>query len=835
MANTLTARVKLDVSQAEKSVQRLQKKLEQLQKVIAQSGTKSDQIERGMRKAVTPATTLESRVRNVSNNARTAANSSNQMANGLKKSASHASILTKNLRGLISTYVGLMGAQAVVNASDTITSAENRLNYTNSSLLGDKGTNADGSYSTATLNATEQTMDNMYSSAQKVRMAYSDMMQNVSKSMALASDAFDGNMDSAIRFQEIMAEAYTLGGASAAEMSSSMYQMIQALGSGLLQGDELRSIREGAPLAYKAIEEFAQKVYDTDKSLKDLASQGAITSELVIDAMMAAGEGMDKAFANADKTFAQTFTNIKNVALKAFEPVLQKLNDALNSDLGQAIAQGVCNALILLANILLFVMDLFGAFFAWCSENWYWLQYIVAAAVIAIGIHLASLAAQAVIAGIKAFWAFITGMSPLYTWILLIGLLVGALVWMANEAESGCDFIYDVCYGLVISILVLFAIVAIAYFVTGTLILSTTQLTVIAIIAIIALLVMTFMKYAGEILGAAYWLGAGISNIWTWVKHAAIATWAIIQTRFEDSMNKTRAIGAGVGAALGAIWDNIGIWWDKTLAKMTKAMLEFALWVAPLLNGLIDKVNPLLDFLGGGTLDRINEDAIREAITVEDGTINTEYKNIGEAYNAAYNAERAEFVGLPSDVLWNNHMEQAEYEYKDLDAAYQEGFNKGEDIKKGINDWFDEKKAEVLGIDILDGLNELLGLDNDPAFGREQVIDDPKVPTDPEYGFDASQFNPEDYLGDDWKDVIDGIKNDTGSIADSMELTEEDLKYLRQLAEKEWKKEYTTAEIKVDMNNVNTINNQGDLDGWVTTLADKLYEELSAVADGVYA
>ncbi len=72
-------------------------------------------------------------------------------------------------------------------------------------------------------------------------------------------------------------------------------------------------------------------------------------------------------------------------------------------------------------------------------------------------------------------------------------------------------------------------------------------------------------------------------------------------------------------------------------------------------------------------------------------------------------------------------------------------------------------------------------------------------------------------------------------MADSMDLTEEDLTYLRKIAEMEWKKEYTTAEIKVDMSNYNTINGESDLDGIVTKLADKLYEEMNVVAHGVYA
>jgi hypothetical protein len=68
-----------------------------------------------------------------------------------------------------------------------------------------------------------------------------------------------------------------------------------------------------------------------------------------------------------------------------------------------------------------------------------------------------------------------------------------------------------------------------------------------------------------------------------------------------------------------------------------------------------------------------------------------------------------------------------------------------------------------------------------------------------------------------------------------MDLTQEDMEYLRRVADMEWKKEFTTASITVDMSNYNTINGENDLDGIVTKLADKLYEEMDYMANGVYA
>ena len=84
-----------------------------------------------------------------------------------------------------------------------------------------------------------------------------------------------------------------------------------------------------------------------------------------------------------------------------------------------------------------------------------------------------------------------------------------------------------------------------------------------------------------------------------------------------------------------------------------------------------------------------------------------------------------------------------------------------------------------------------------------------------------------------YKGVGDTAAN-TASMKDSMDVTAEELKYMRDLAEQEVINRFTTAEIKIDMNNENHINSEMDLDGVVTYLEEKLYETMQVAAEGVH-
>ena len=107
--------------------------------------------------------------------------------------------------------------------------------------------------------------------------------------------------------------------------------------------------------------------------------------------------------------------------------------------------------------------------------------------------------------------------------------------------------------------------------------------------------------------------------------------------------------------------------------------------------------------------------------------------------------------------------------------------------------------------------------------------------------FDFSGFN-DDEATREFEGLLEGLGNNTegiygntDDIVDALEITEEDLKYLRDIAEQETVNRFTTAEIHIEQNNNNNISSSLDLDGVVEGLTDAVNEAVVIIAEGVHA
>ncbi|TIL91467.1 MAG: hypothetical protein E5Y73_17470 [Mesorhizobium sp.] len=148
--------------------------------------------------------------------------------------------------------------------------------------------------------------------ATKTRSGLTETVDLYAK-LVRASDGVAKSEEDIARATEIVSKAFKAGGAAANEQAAGILQLGQALGSGILQGDELRSIRENAPLLAKAI---ADEFGVTIGALKDLGAAGELTSARVFKAILNGQTGIDAAFAQTKATLGDGVTQLKNSAIE---------------------------------------------------------------------------------------------------------------------------------------------------------------------------------------------------------------------------------------------------------------------------------------------------------------------------------------------------------------------------------------------------------------------------------------------------------------------------------------------------------------------------------------
>ena len=81
-------------------------------------------------------------------------------------------------------------------------------------------------------------------------------------------------------------------------------------------------------------------------------------------------------------------------------------------------------------------------------------------------------------------------------------------------------------------------------------------------------------------------------------------------------------------------------------------------------------------------------------------------------------------------------------------------------------------------------------------------------------------------------DGIGNIDDNTGKIKDSLEVSEDELKYLRDIAEQESINRFTTAEVTINQTNNNNVSSDTDLDGFITALDDAMGEAIESITEG---
>lgn len=333
--------------------------------------------------------------------------------------------------------------KAFVGMSDTQTMLGSRLNLMMNQMN-------DG------LRTTKELQEEIFQSAERARGDYLATADAVSKLGLMAGNAFSGT-DEIVDFMEQINKQFTIAGTEASGIQAAMLQLTQAMGSGVLRGEEYNSILEQAPNIIQNIGKYIESNEDVmaaaadamdmkaedlagnvQKYLKDLAGEGFLSAELVKAAMFSAADETNEKFESMPKTFQQIGASFRNHVFQAFEPVFERMREIGNSDSFEELVNGAVNGMSVLAGAAADAFDVMITGASWVGDHLDMILPVLGAIGVAYGLlHIKALltAGANVAAALASAAAWTIAHLPV---ILLAAMLVGALL-SARQFQFGME------------------------------------------------------------------------------------------------------------------------------------------------------------------------------------------------------------------------------------------------------------------------------------------------------------------------------------------------------------------------------------------------------------
>lgn len=638
----------------------------------------------------------------------------------IQEGTQQANELTNTIKNAVLAFVSIQSVGEALNISDELVQTTSRLNMMN-----------DG------LQSTQELVNMVYAAAQDARGSFSEMADVVARFGNNAGDAL-GSSEEVVAFADLIQKQMTIAGASTQEASNAMLQLSQALGSGVLRGDELNSIFEQAPNLIQSIADYLDVPIG---KIREMAADGELSADVVKAAIFASADEINAKFEEMPMTWGQIWQSMKNTAMIAFQPVLQRLNDIANSEAFQTFVNGAIEAMATLANVVLNIFELIGTVGGFIADNWSIISPIIYGVIGALavyaaylgivkGIELASAAASAVMAVGKGLYAAATMIATGATWAQTTAQLG------LNGAMYACPIVWII-------------------------------MLIIALIAIIFAVCSAIAKLTG-VANSGFGVITGGINV-------------VIQ--FFKNLGLTVAnIALGIGNAIAALGSNI-------MTAFHNAICSVQAWWYDLLSTCLSVIESICA-------------ALNKLPFVE-----FDYSGISNAADD-YAAKAAEAAGNKED-------------YTSISDAFNDGFSTFDTFQDGwATDAFDA------GASWGDGVADAVS-----NFSLSDVFGGTDIPNVDDYtsGFNDAIANSG--VGDN----LGSIADDTGAIKDNMDITQEDLKYLRDIAEQEAVNRYTVAEINIDQSGMqNNISSGDDIDGFMTKLTDSVNEAVDNMTEGVH-
>ena len=214
-----------------------------------------------------------------------------------KGAKSSIASLQRSIGGLGAALAGGFAVSELISFGDELISLQNRLRAFSSSQA-----------------EANSRFDQIAAIAGRTRSSLSDI-GNLYTKMAMASQELGYSQEQVGAITETFAKSLKVGGANAASTASAILQFSQAMGSGVLRGEEFNAVNEASS---STIAELAKALGVPVGQMRKLAEEGRLTSKVVGDALLRMQSDVEEKFGKTTSTVGEAFTNIRTAAGIAF-------------------------------------------------------------------------------------------------------------------------------------------------------------------------------------------------------------------------------------------------------------------------------------------------------------------------------------------------------------------------------------------------------------------------------------------------------------------------------------------------------------------------------------
>ncbi|HCQ5838120.1 TPA: tape measure protein [Clostridioides difficile] len=618
----------------------------------------------------------------------------------------------------------------------------------------------------------------IFQSAERSRASYLDTAQIVSRIGMNAGSAFSSTRE-IVSFSEQLNKKFIIAGASTQEMSSALLQLTQGLSSGVLRGEELNAVFESAPNIIKSIADYL----DTDiGKIRGMASEGMLTADIVKNSLLAASAETNAQFEKMPYTLGQIFTSVKNNAVIIFGAIQKKIENVVSSGGFRTFIANVTDAIYVLGNV---GYSVFNGFIDLLSSPAFQNFFNV----MIVGTNLV-----------------VQGLGWIITQVLNI----------ANAFAQNWSIIAPVIWGIVAAIGI-YTIAAIALSVANKIAslsaswfnFQMTQTVIMHELATGA----TWMQIAAQhgLNAALYacpltWVVLGIIAV-----IAAIFVAVAIFNHFAGTSVSAIGIVAGAISVAAAFIGNLFIATGNLIidivALIYNSLANFAEFFANFLDDPIGSVIRAVSRMADAVLG-----ILRSIASAIDTIFGSNLANAVSGWQDKLQGWTDKVAGEAKIKVERMDPNKLHFDRFNYGKAWDAGYKWGDKLETNIKDKFDISK-------IAEKAKKDLGLDD--LWDKKYGLGD---------GIGSAGLNSP--LNDAAKGAKDTAGN-TAKMAKTMDKSQEDLKYLRDIAEQETINRFTGVNIKIDMNNTNNISRDTDLDGIVNVLTEKLNDAMVVSAEGI--